>query len=308
VIKPDTLTAGDDVLSFYGVEEDNGEDGTDSPHGVVMYKDDAWYPSRDGFKKTGVKAQLQTMLKTDTISEAIEQDVKNLSSESMDKCVGIAYQGSIYWALPVGSDDNNEIWVYKTKENAWMKPWNIAASTMTLYNDNNGTTHFLAVSGNVLYELTESQATMDGTVPFRTNITSGFIKFNENGQDWAKVIDITFDVQQPQGQLNFTVSGRTKGNAQSLSAVGNNTFTSTSSVAGWGEAGWGGAPDKLFAWSTFSEVPVSYGDAAREIPVKVNKLLKWITWELNTSAAGVNYQLSDVIIRFVRVGYIKESN
>ncbi len=306
VIKPDTLTSGDDVIAFYGVEEDNGEDGTDSPHGVVMYKDDAWYPSRDGFKKTGVKPSLQTMLKTDTISETIEKDVKNLSSQYMDKCVGLAYQGQIYWALPVGSSTNNEIWVLNTKDGAWMKPWNISATTMTLYNDNMGNSHFLIVSNNVLYELTESQATMDGSIPVRTNITSGFIKFSENGQDWAKVIDVTFVVQRPQGQLNFTVSGRLKG-GNSLASVGNKSFTSSSTVAGWGEAGWGGAPSAIYGWSNFDVVPVAYADASRNVTIKVNKLCKWITWELNTSTSGVNYQLTDVIIRYVKVGYIKES-
>lgn len=306
-IVPDTITSGDEVIAFYGVEEDNGEDGTDAPKSVVMYKDDAYYLSKDGFKKTGVKAQLQTMLKTDIISEKIEQDVKNLNSSYLDKCIGLASQGVIHWAIANGSTSNNEIWTLDvTRGGAWMKPWNIAADTMMLYNDNSGNTHFIIVSNNVIYELTSSQATLDDTVPFRTNITSGFIKFSENGQDWAKVLTVTFVLQRPQGQISLTVSGRTKG--ATLAAVGDKLFTSTSTVAGWGEAGWGGAPGSIFGWSNFTAVPVAYADASRDIAVKINKLCKWITWELNTSGAGVDYQLSDVIIRFVRVGYIKTSS
>jgi hypothetical protein len=305
VIKPDTVTSGDTVINFYGVEEDNGEDGTDSPRGVVMYKDDAWYPSRDGFKKTGVKPQLQTMLKTETISDAIEQDVKNLNSLAMEKCVGMASQGCIYWALPVGTDDNSEIWVLDVvRGGAWMK-WSIAASAMVLYNDNDGISRHLIVCNNIIYELTTGQMTQDDTISFRTNITSGFIKFNENGQDWAKVLNVTFVVQRPQGQLTFSVSGRTRGSA--LAAFKDSGFNSTQTVAGWGEAGWSDT-SAIFGWSDFAEVPTAYAEASKDITVKVNKLCKYITWELNTSAAGVDYQLSDVIIRFVRVGYIKTSS
>jgi hypothetical protein len=36
--------------------------------------------------------------------------------------------------------------------------------------------------------------------------------------------------------------------------------------------------------------------------IEVDEELQWLTWELNTTTAGVDYQLSDVIIRYVLVG------
>lgn len=308
IIKPDTITSGDTVIAIYGVEEDNGEDGTESPQGVVMYRDDAYYPSRDGFKKTGVQPQLQTMMKTRTISETIEKDVQNLSAKYIHKCVGLVNQGVIYWAVANGSVENNEIWLYDAnREGAWMKPWAIAASAMTLYNDNvEGETHHLILSNNVLYELTEDITTMDDTIPFRTNITSGHLKFSENGQDWAKVLDVTFVVGRPQGEIVITVSGRGKSGA--IAGFADRNYTALNTVAGWGEAAWGGDPDELFGWSDFSDIPTVAAEASRDIPIKINKLCKWLTWELNTSKPGVNYQLQDVIVRFVRVGYIKSSS
>lgn len=307
-MNPQTITEGETIIAYYEVKEDNGQDGTDSPDGVVLYDDNLWFPSRDGFKTTGTKPQLQTFYKTDTISETITDRVQSLSSTSMDKCIGLAYQRRLYWALPVGSSDNNEIWVLDlNQKGAWMTPWNIAATFMKLYNDNDGRTHFLVVSGNVLYELTDSQATMDDTVAFRTNATSGFIKFSENGLEWAKIIDVTFVVLRPQGQISFTVSGKTEDGQ--LEGLGQETFTSTSTVAGWGEAGFntsgdGAAEPTIYGWSNFSVVPVRYGDAARYIVVEPEDEdeCQWLTWELNTSSAGVNYQLADVIIRYVNIG------
>ena len=301
IMTPDSVTVGDTIISFFAVAEDNGQDGTDSPDAVILYKDSLWYPSRDGFKTTGTKPQLQNILSTTTVSETIMNDIQNLSSAYMDKAVGLAKQGRLYFAVPNGSTTNNEMWVLDlNRKGAWMKPWNISADWQMLYNDNSGTTHHIIHQAGVIYELTTAQATMDDTTAFRTNITSGFIKFSEDGLDWAKVIDITFVVLRPQGTLNFTVSGKTED--ASLETVGQDSFTPTSDVAGWGEAGWGGAEDDIYGWSNFGVVPLTYGDAQRYITIEIDEELQWIAWELNTDEAGVEYALADVIIRYVKIG------
>ena len=302
VMTPDTITVGEIVISFFQITEDNGMDGTDSPDGVVQYKDSLWYPSRDGFKTTGTKPQLQNILSTDNVSETIQNDISNLSSAYMDKAVGLAKQGRLYWLVPVGSSYNNEMWVLDLdRKGAWMKPWSIQGDWQMLYNDNAGTTHHIVLGHNgVIYELTHAQATMDDTTAFPTNAVSGFLKFSEDGLDWAKVIDVTFVLLRPQGTINFTVSGKTED--ASLETVGTTSFIGQADVAGWGEAGWGGAPDKIFGWSNFEVVPTTYGDAQRYITIEVDEELQWLGWELNTTDAGVSYQLADVIVRYVKIG------
>ncbi len=304
-----TTTIGDTVIAYFEVNEENGQDGTDSPDGVVLYRDSLWYPSRDGFKTSGTKPQLQNVISTETVSETILEDVKNLNSENMEQCVGLSYQDRIYWSLPVGDDTNSEIWVLDlARKGAWMKPWNIAADWMVLYNDNSGTTHFLVLVDNVIYELTNSQATLDDATVFRTNATSGLIKFSEDGLEWANVIDVTFVILRPQGTLNFTVSGQME-EEEGLSTVGTDQYTSTGTVAGWGEAGWGGSPDAalpqtptIYGWSNFTVVPVSFGDAQKMLTIEIDEELQWIAWELNTNTAGTYYQLADVVIRYVPIG------
>jgi hypothetical protein len=303
IMTPQTTTSGTVVVDFFDIQEDNGQDGTDSPDGAFVYRDSVWYPSRDGFKTTGTKPQLQNILSTTTVSESILEDVRNLSSAYMGGCVGLPYQGRLYWALANGATSNNEIWVLDLdRGGAWMKPWNIAASWMWLYNDNNGTTHHLVLSNNVIYELTYAQASNDDGVAFSTNATSGLLKFSEDTLEWSHVVDITFVLLRPQGTINFSISGKTED--ASFAGVGNDSYSATASVAGWGEAGWGGAPSSIYGWSDFSEVPVTFGDAQRTVTIEVDEVLNYLSWELNTNTIGTDYQLADVIVRHIPVGVL----
>lgn len=301
IMSPDSITEGDTIISFFAVTEDNGQDGTDSPDGVILYRDSLWYPSRDGFKTTGTKPQLQNILSTSTVSETIINDISRLNSEYMDKSVGLAYKGRLYWALPVNSTFNNQIWVLDLdRKGAWMKPWSIAADWMMLYNDNVGTTHHIVVEDGVIFEFSTTQLTTDNGVAFPTNAKSGELRFSEDGLDWAKVIDVTFILLRPQGQINFTITGKTED--ATVSMIGDQSFISAADVAGWGEAGWGGAPDDIFGWSNFEVAPQQYGESQAQITIEVDEELQWLSWELNTSTSGVNYQLADVIVRYVKIG------
>lgn len=296
-LSPNTLDAGNgQIIDFFDIVEDNGQDGTDSPDGVILYNDSLWYPSRDGFKTTGTKPQLQNILSTNRVSNTIQGDIKNLNNSSMSNCVGLGFEGKLYWALPSGSTTNNEIWVLDLdREGAWMKPWSISASWLTLYNDNSGTTHFLVYSNNIQYELTYAQASNDDGVAFATNATSGLNKFSDDGLDWAKVIDVTFELLRPQGEINLGVAGKTED--ASLASVGSSTFSANSTVAGWSEAGW-----SSFGWSDTPLVPTHYGDASTYVVIEVDEELQYWSWSLDTGTVGTDYQISDVIIRFVIIG------
>lgn len=103
------------------------------------------------------------------------------------------------------------------------------------------------------------------------------------------------------------VSGKTED--ASLASVGSSTFTQNTSVAGWGEAGWGGSPDavlprtpKIYGWSNFSVVPVAFGDSQRLVSIEIDEELEWLQWEIDTTDGNVSFQLADVVIRSVPVG------
>lgn len=299
ILTPDSLTYNGQTFTFYDVTEDNGQDGTDSPDGVISYNDSLWYPSRDGFKTTGTKPQLQNLLSTNRISNTIQDSIKTLNNSSMSKCVGVAFEGRLYWALPVGSSTNNEIWVLDLdRQGAWMKPWNISADWMTLYNDNTGTTHLLVLSGNKIYELSYVALTADNGTAFSTSGNSGQITFSDDSRVWGKLIQLIFVLLRPQGQINFSVSGKTEDSA--LAVVGTGAFTPTNTRAGWSEpgAGW----SSLRGWSEIVTVPVSFNDATQEVAVEVDEDLQWFAYGWNTTDSGVDYSLADVIAEYVEIG------
>jgi hypothetical protein len=281
------------------VTEDNGQDGTDSPDGVILYNDSLWYPSRDGFKTTGTKPQLQNLLSTNRISNTIQDAIKNLNTSAMGMCVGLGFEGKLYWAVPNGSDSNNEIWVLDLdRKGAWMKPWSVAADWMWLYNDNDGVTHFCVLVDNEIFEFTYNQTTNDNGTAFTTSIQSGIIKFSDDGMEWAKIIDVTFVLLRPQGNITLRVTGKTEDS--SLETIGSETYNPETSISGWGETGW----DDYLGWADSETVPTSYGDARAAVVIEVDEILNWWKWDLSSVDIGVDYQLSDVIARFVRVGVL----
>lgn len=310
LMTPTTQTLGTTTISYMAITEDNGNDGTDSPDAVILYNDSLWYPSRDGFKTTGTKPQLQNLLSTDTVSETIISDIPTLNNKYMAGAVGMAYQRRLYFAVPHGTTYNNEIWVLDlARGGAWMKPWNIAASWMCLYNDNTGFSHHLILSNNVIYELSNSQSSNDDGIPFSTNATSGLIKFSDDGLVWAKVIDITFILLRPQGTINITIAGHTEDSNLQTVGSSSTSFDSSSSIAGWGEAGWGGSPDAflpqtplIFGWSNFGAVPLMFGNAQTNITTEIDEELQYLSWELDTNTINSNYQIADIIVRKVDVG------
>lgn len=299
LLSPTTVTYGATSFIVWQVDQDSGHDGTDSPDGVLQYNNSLWYPSRDGFKTTGTQPQLQNVLSTDRVSNTIQSDISSLNTSAMGGCVGLAYEGRLYWALPVGGTMNNQIWVLDIdRKGAWMKPWNISADWITLYNDNNGVTHFLILSENGIYELSRIAKTADNGVSFSTSGTSGHLTFSEDGRMWGRLIKVIFVLLRPQGSINFTVTGKTEDEVATFTETG--TFAARSTRAGWSEprAGW----SSLRGWSEIVTVPQVLNEATQEVEIEVDEDMQWFTYAWNTEDAGVDYSLSDVIAVYVDVG------
>lgn len=295
---PQSQTIGNTILNYYGAREENGADGTDAPDTVALIRDQLIYMSRDGAKSTFTKPQVQTILSTEGLTDLIQPDISRLNSLSLDKACGLVYENRWYIALPVGSSNNNEIWILDfndLRKGAWMRPWEIAADWMWLYNDNPGLTHFCTLDGNQIYEFTYSVATQDNGVPFSTGISTGILSFSEDGQEWAKVIGVTYILQNPVGFINAAVTGKTED--LPIAPLGSGQFASTTDVAGWGESGWG-----VLGWSQIGNVPNTFGVERTEIYVEVDEVLNWLSCALSSSAAGVDFQLTDIVVEYFPVG------
>lgn len=299
LLTPDSLTVGETTIEFFDVTEDSGQDGTDSPNAVVLYSNNLWYPSRDGFKTTGTKPQLQNVLSTDRVSNTIQRDISLLNSSAMGGADGIGFEGRLYFALPVDNDTNNEIWVLDLQRGgAWMKPWGIAADGIWLYNDNEGNSHICILENNQISDLSYLTYTSDNGVPFNTSGTSGLVKFSPDGRQWGSLIQVVYTLLKAQGNMNFNVAGRTE-DSVGLIPLGNTPLNSlpTSDPAGWSESGW-----STQGWSDYQFVPVPFGIDTQDVIVDTDEEIQYWQYSWNSSGAGVDYNLSAVIAEYVAIG------
>lgn len=295
-----STTLGNTVLTYASLQEANGQDGTVAPDGVIYYLDSLWYPSVDNFNTSGTKAQLQNIISTTKFGAAIIDDIQNLSALDMDSCVGIEYQGRLYWALPVGSTTNNQIWISDMNRNGlWTNPWFVNADWLWLYDSNDGVTHFMVMSGNQQFEFSYAQLTKDNTTPFAVDIESGLVKFSPDGEEWGSVVDVTFVFERPQGRINMTVTGFTESGP--LQVLGQETYIPDFNTVGWNEAGWNNVK---YPWNAIVTIPTTFAQPRVEEVVQVGTEMKWLTWEVSSLLPGVDFQLADVVVRYVDIGVI----
>lgn len=299
-LSPNSITYGNVTIAYYDVMEDSGIDGTDSPDGVITYDNNIYYPSRDGFKTTGTKPQLQNVLSTDKVSDTIQKDISSLNTSSMSNCVGLAFEGRLYWSLPYASESNNEIWVLDLdRQGAWMKPWNVGADWMWLYNDNDGRTHFCVLVNNSIYEFSDSSYTNDDGVVVRTSGNSGQISFSEDGRIWGHLLNVIFVLLRPQGTFQAFVSGQ--GDSGAIQQVGSSEFTPATSIGGWSEPLWSWSKPQR-TWGQITSVPTAINSATQEVKIEVDEDLQWFSYGWTTEDFGTFYNLSDVIATFVEIG------
>lgn len=301
---PETLTFGSTIIPYFAVAEENGQDGTDSPNGIITYGDSLYYPSRDGFKTTGTKPQLQNVLSTDRISNTIQPDLALINNDVMEKAVGLGFEGRLYWALPVSSESNSEVWVLDLeRKGAWMKPWSIEADWLWLYNDNEGVTHFLILSNNVIYETSYSSLTQDDGVPFSTLGSSGEVYFSDDKRMWAQLLQIVIVLLDAQGTVSFEALGKNEdGDVVPLGDPVTFNPSSQTTVAGWGEPnkyvpGWGQND-----WSQIGEVASSTGANTSEVIIPIDEEVQWASYSWSSTGVGVDYNISDVIFEYIETG------
>ena len=306
LLQPSTSQLGETVIDYMATSEDNGQAGTDSPDGVLLVDDALFYPSRDSFKTSTTKPQVQNIISTSGISDGISPKVQNLSSKYMDNAVGITNDRKLYWALPFASETNNQIWVLDLRQGgSWMLPWDISADWLTLYAENEtGDTKFLLAQGDTFYEVDEDKLTEDHETSFTTNVGSGHIRLAENPRVFGSIIDVTFVILKPLGQINLSLTVNTEDGLIVLGDTVNTTTTQSVSgfgAFGWGDIGWGNIENNppLEVKATLTRV-----DQLIEVDEEAN----WLTWGVNTTDAGVSYEVSEIIVRYVPVGFIEPDN
>lgn len=286
----DSTTFGDQVIISANVYEANGQSAPYAPRAVVKARDSLWYPTGDAFKSTGTSQNIVNILTTNSVSQVIEPDVMTISLGSLDKAVGVEYQDKIFFALPVNSTENNQIWyIDLARKNLWVLRWTVAAKDLWVYEDSTGTAHFCALVNNRILEFTRAVATEDDGTAFETRTAFSSIVWDEDGLVMANIRKQYYKLLNPKGQINISVYGLDKNGASN--SIGSETFTQTISFTGIGVWDYSGS--------------YKYGDDVGSIAgfaksigakkVKTNaKMINQLDWEITTDGKDCDYLLSAV--------------
>lgn len=290
----ETATYGDQTFTFPNLMEASGQSGTYSPRATVKVKDSLIYPTGDAIKTTGTSQNIVNILTTQTLSTLIEPDINKLSLGSLDKAVGVEYQEKVYFSLPVGSTDNNEIWyIDMARKNAWVLRWTVAAKDMWLYEDNNGLPHLCALVGNVIMEFTRagSQNTTDDGVAFNTRCAFSSLVWDEDGIILGNINKQHFKLLQPKGSIQINTLGLTK--RGSTASTGTDTYTVETSFTGYGD--WDYSGD--YQYGDDIGTVDSFSKSVAVVSIRPKGLLNQADWEIITDTAGCDYLLSAVNTR-----------
>lgn len=287
----DTATYGNQVITFPDVTEANGQSGTYAPRATVKAGDSLYYPTGDAFKSTGTSQNIVNILTTNSISQMVVPDVNRITIGSLDKAAGVEFQDKIYFALPVGSTENNEIWYLDlSRKNAWILRWTVAAKDLWLYEDNSGLPHLCALVDGVILEFTRlgSQTTSDDGVPFRTRCAFSALVWDDSGISLGNVHNQYFKLLQPKGRIQANTYGVSQRGA--TTDTGNDAYAVETTFTGIGA--WDYSGDYLYGDDP-GEI-TTFGNDVAVLHVRPKGLLNQLSWEVVTEDAGCDYLLSSV--------------
>jgi hypothetical protein len=290
----ESVSYGDQTIFYPNVIEASGQSGTYAPRATVKIGDSIVYPTGDSFKSTGTSQNIMNILTTTSISQVIVPDVDKLSLANLHKAAGVEYQDKVYFALPVGSTENNEIWILDTsRKNAWILRWPVAAKDIWLYEDSLGKSHLCVLIGNSISEFTRAgnQPTTDNGTPFRTRCAYSSLVWDKDGISLGNINYQYFKLLQPRGNIQINTYGLTKRGA--TTATGSNSYSVDVSFTGIGDWDYSGDykyGDDIGSVDTFA-------NSVAVIAVRPKGLLNQEDWEIITEEAGCDYLLSAVSTR-----------
>lgn len=273
--------------------QQQGAVGTRSPRGVIEFNDSVYFPSPKGFHSTGSKQSILNVLVTSELSDNIRPSVQGISNMYAEKIAGYGTNGRLYWSVPAGSSENNQVWVYDIERGgSWALPWSIGVKQFFEYADSNGIIRLMGVPVNGGDRLIQFGTNITGDLgnAFSTNLQSGLIHWEKNHVGWAYIEKVYCEIADPVGQINFTISGTQKG--KSFSTLGGITISDTSSSNGFSADLWS---DVL--WGDSNVTDASFNQTSVKKYVRVNKLLTNLRWQFSTRSLNSKYTPMQIVIR-----------
>jgi len=295
-----TTTFDNNVITIPNVQEANGQAGTVSARAVAELNNSLWYPTGQDFRSTGTSANIQNILSNRSVSNDIIPDVRRLNLSAMENACVQVFEDKIYWALPVGSNENNQIWVKDlSRGGIWIMPWTISAKFMWLSENNHtGYISFCVYDGTNVLEFSRSVATQDNGIPFRTRVAHEGLVWSDSGMTMGAIQEQRFKLLQPSGKININAFGLDEDGE--VDTLATDTFTQTSSFTSWNQMLWSdGEQPALYSGDVgainFTSTQVTV------VLLEIDETLNQLGWEVVTDEANVDYYLSTVNTRGIEI-------
>lgn len=273
-------TIGDYTINYPSIEQANGESGTRSQRALVSADNSLLYISGESIKTTGTKPQMINVLVSENITDTIEPDLKLLNQKNLHKSVGMTRGSRVYFALPVGSDDNNQIWIYDySKRGAWILRWNIRVTDMWLYEDSKGVIHHCLLTDNKIVEFSDAATTDDGE-PIRTRLSGATITFDKSGMQMASIQNIRMLLLNPLGKISINIYGLNE-DSEAVVNIANKQIDAQRPFSGFDEI--------LFDQVEFDFTPEKISrktKAQLPIEIDVGEVVSQINYDITTENAA----------------------
>ena len=265
-----------------------GTIGSTSARGLVQANNNVYYPSIKGFQSLGSTPNVLNVLATSEISTSIRPSVKSINNQYANLICGIYYYGRIFYSVPFGSTQNNQIWVLDLERQAWCLPWTIGVKQFLEYTDSSGIIHLLAipVTGNSLIEFSENFQGDSGAA-FSTNLQSGLVPWNENHFSWAWIGKFYGEFSNPKGNIRLTVSGT--GANKTLTTLKTIAISNTVTSSGIGSDLVGS-----FLVGQSNNAPKTFSQASSKKVLYINKALNNLQWQITSSDINASYALMEL--------------
>ncbi len=288
-----TVTIGNQTAVYPNVYEANGQAGTYAPRATVKARDSIWYPTGTDFKSTGTSQNILNILTTATVSQVInDKDLPKINLQYLNGAVGVEYQDKLYFALPVGTTKNNEIWYMDmARKNLWVLRWPVAADDLWLYEDNTGAVHFCALVNNKILEFTRAgaQEHQDDGVAWSSRCAFQSLVWDVDGLTLGSIRNQYFKFLFPKGNIQVNAVGLSRKGVQA--SAGSSQFTTTTTYTGYDADGW---VYDLYMYDADPGTINTYSKSVSVLTIHPKGLLAQLDWEVVANTAGTDYLLSTV--------------
>lgn len=288
------------VINIPNVQEANGQSGTVSASAVAEANNSLWYPTGQDFKSTGTAANVQNILSTNSVSNDIIPDVQRLNLAAMENSNVLVFEDKIHWAVPVGSDTNNQMWVKDlSRKGIWIMPWIIRADFQWLSEDNvTGEISHCIYDGTNVLKFSRSVSTQDNGVAFRTRVAHEGLVWDDNGMTMGAIQEQRFKLLYPTGTIQVNSFGLDEDGG--IGTLAEESFTQTSSFTSWNEMQYSdGSLPAVYSGDVGAIDYVS--KTMTVIPLEIDETVNQLGWEIITDEIDCDYYLSTAHTKGVKI-------